>query len=95
MANCDKLLQKAKYSANNLSFQEICDLAKCYGWIFRRQTGSHRMYANPKLASHQGRVQNFQDLKGKAKPYQVKQLLKAIELLPNANYIRHSYFLEQ
>lgn len=39
------------------------------------------MYDNSQLDVSQGRFQNFQDDKGKAKPYQVKQLLAAIENL--------------
>lgn len=44
---------------------------------------SHRIYVNPSLTSDQGRRMNFQDCKGKAKANQVRQLLAAIENLPN------------
>jgi HicA toxin of bacterial toxin-antitoxin, len=81
MGKCEKLLEKAKNSPANISFTEICKLAVCYGWIFIRQSGSHRMYEHPDLDVSQGRFQNFQDDRGKAKPYQVKQLLAAIENL--------------
>lgn len=36
---------------------------------------------NPTLEIEQNRLMNFQNFKGKAKPYQVKQLLKAITYL--------------
>lgn len=78
MANCDKILTKAENSPNNLAFREFCELAECYGWEFRRQSGSHLVYENPQLDPVQGRFQNLQDFKGKAKPYQVRLLLKAI-----------------
>lgn len=83
MGRCEKLLAKANDSASNLSFEEICRLAECYGWEFRRQKGSHCQYSNSKLTNTQGEYMNFQpDKAGKAKMYQVKQLLNAIENLP-------------
>jgi hypothetical protein len=81
MGKCEKLLVKAKDSPANVSFTEVCRLAVCYGWYFCRQSGSHRIYENPELDVSQGRIQNFQNDKGMAKPYQVKQLLAAIENL--------------
>ncbi len=81
MANCDKLLAKAGRSPHNFAFTDICELAECFGWQLRRQHGSHLIYENVKLEVGQGRLQNFQNVKGKAKPYQVRQLLKAIEVI--------------
>lgn len=85
MKDCDKLLAKAENSPNNLSFAAICELAKCFGWKFRRQSGSHQIFEHPDLVPEQGRIQNFQSVKGKAKPYQVKQLLKSIKNIPDEN----------
>ncbi len=81
MSKCDKLLEKANNSPNNFSFTEICQLAECYGFIFQRQSASHIIYEHPTLRIEQNRLLNFQNFKGKAKPYQVKQLLKAISYL--------------
>ena len=81
MSKCDKLLEKAANSPNNFSFTEICQLAECYGFIFQRQNASHIIYEHPTLGIEQNRLLNFQNFKGKAKPYQVKQLLKAISYL--------------
>ena len=74
MAKCEKLLSKARNSPDNLRFNELCSLAVCYGWVFQRQSGSHRIYMHPN-----GIVMNFQPRNGKAKPTQVRQLLDAIE----------------
>lgn len=41
------------------------------------------IYEHPTLRIEQNRLLNFQNFKGKAKPYQVKQLLKAISYLSN------------
>jgi hypothetical protein len=46
--------------------------------VFKRQDGtSHRIYQHPDLG--RDGFMNFQSVQGKAKPYQVRQLLKAIE----------------
>lgn len=79
MSKCQKLLSKAQNSVKNFRFAELCKLAECYGWFFVRQDGSHKIYENSELDITQGRMQNFQDVNGQAKPYQVKQLLAAIE----------------
>lgn len=81
MSKCDKLLEKAENSPNNFSFAEICQLAECYGFQFQRQSGSHVIYENSALKDLEYRIMNFQNFRGKAKPYQVKQLLKAISIL--------------
>lgn len=83
MNKCDKLLEKARNSPNNLGFDEACKLAECEGFVFQRQSGSHVIYEHPNLRLDQNRIMNFQNFKGKAKPYQVKQLLKAISHLHN------------
>lgn len=77
MPNCDKLLEHARNSPADLRFTQICQLAECYGFVFDRQAGSHRIYKRPMWPQ----VMNFQDCKGKAKPYQVRQLLNAIDLI--------------
>ena len=82
MGTCEKLREKARNSQNNFRFSDICKLAECYGWNFRRQDGtSHRQYSNPRTTP-EFRYMNFQNAGGgKAVPYQVRQLLKAIESL--------------
>ena len=82
MSKKEKLLQKAKSSPNNLRFEEICQLAESYGWIFQNQDGtSHAVYLHPSLGNSVGSMMNFQSKKGIAKRYQIRQLLNAIELL--------------
>lgn len=83
MTRCAKLLDKATNSPKNLRFEDLCALAKCYGWVFQRQCGSHHIYMHPGLRGGSGSLMNFQPRNGKAKPTQVKQLLDAIEELNN------------
>lgn len=79
MAKCLKLLQKATNSPHNLRFEEICSLAECYGWRRVGGSGSHAVYMNPDFGNSVGSMMNFQSRRGKAKAYQVRQLLDAID----------------
>ena len=73
--NSRKLLQKALSSPANLRFGEVCALARAFGFHLSRVSGSHHIFA------HQGvrELVNLQDVGGRAKPYQVKQLLDLVE----------------
>ncbi len=77
MGRCEKLLDTARNDPGSLRFTEVCYLAECFGFEFARQDGSHVMYKYPGYRE----VMNFQDVKGEAKKYQVKQLLRALEEL--------------
>lgn len=66
-----KLLDKARRSPAGLRFSELCKLAEAFGFVFQRQKGSHKIYSN----DHIRQMLNFQDDHGKAKAYQVRQLL--------------------
>jgi hypothetical protein len=81
MAKCSKLYESAQDSANNFRFSDLCKLAECYDFKFIRQQGSHHLFVHPTLPKELGGHQNFQNRNGKAVPYQVKQLLKAIDNL--------------
>jgi hypothetical protein len=76
VAKCIKVLDGAREKPEGVGFSDLCALAECYGWVFARQRGSHWMFkraGNPRLM-------NFQETtNGRAKPYQVRQLLDAID----------------
>lgn len=75
---CRKRLDEARAKITSLRFGNLCALAECFGWVFIRQSGSHRMYKRAGSTI----LMNFQeDRNGRAKPYQVRQLLAAIEEL--------------
>lgn len=79
MSRCTKTENKARQSSTSLSFSDLCYLAECHGFVLGRITGSHHIYRHPDLPQI---LLNFQPVKGgKAKPYQVKQLLKHIDYL--------------
>ena len=78
MAKCIKLLDAARGKPESVSFSDLCTLAECYGWVFSRQRGSHWMYKR----ARDPRLMNFQEAaNGRAKGYQVRQLLDAIDML--------------
>ena len=70
-----KLLRKALDSPQNLRFAEFCALAQAFGYKLDRVRGSHHIFVH-RAAS---RPLNLQEVRGKAKPYQVKQFLRDIE----------------
>lgn len=83
MANCKKLLDKAKNSTTNYKFADALKLASCYGWEFERQNGSHVHYKNPKAKDYF--LLTFTNNKGEVSRYQLVNLLSAIELLEVEN----------
>lgn len=76
MVEREKLLEKARSAPQNLRFSDLLKLAQEFGWEFDRQSGSHRIFRHTRGSP---RRMNFQDKNGKAKPYQVRQLLAWID----------------
>lgn len=78
MAKAENIYAKALDSAANVKFSELKKLAAAVGYEFQRQDGSHEIFKHPDYPS----MMNFQPRKKDKKmavPYQVKQLLSAIE----------------
>ena len=74
MSKKDKLLAEALNAPANMRFADLCSLAEMFGFICRKVNGSHRIY---KREGYRWNM-NFQDDDGRAKPYQVRQLLDAL-----------------
>lgn len=77
MGRCDDIVEKARASASNLRFAEALALARCLGFALRDRKGkssaSHRYFTRPGYPE----VINLQpDRRGKAKAYQVRQMLR-------------------
>jgi predicted RNA binding protein YcfA (HicA-like mRNA interferase family) len=70
-----KLLAKALTGSKNLRFTEVIRLAEAFGFRLSRVRGSHHVFAHPTLRE----LVNLQEVGGKAKPYQLRQLLDLVE----------------
>ena len=73
--NKRKLLGKALSGSKNLRFGEAVELAKAFGFRLSRTKGSHHIFVHPTVRE----LVNLQQVDGKAKPYQVRQLLEIVE----------------
>lgn len=78
MGDSADLLAKARNNPKGLRFDEVCSLAECAGFFFDRQKGSHLIYKRHGYREHIN-LQRTKD--GKAKPYQVRQVLNQIDAL--------------
>ena len=70
-----KILQMALRSPQSLRFAEAIKLAEAFGFRLDRINGSHHLLCQPGVPQ----LVNLQNVRGKAKPYQVRQLLKLAE----------------
>ena len=73
---CYRLYEKAKATPKTLRFSELKTLCECIGMIRDRIKGSHFIY-RLEGPFYLISIQKMKD--GKAKPYQVRQLLDFIE----------------
>lgn len=73
--NKHKLLRKALSGSKNIRFADMLKLAEAFGFRLSRTQGSHHIMVHPQVP----RPLNLQEVGGQAKPYQVRQFLKAVE----------------
>jgi hypothetical protein len=78
MAKIDDILAQMKQNPKDVRFSDLCKVCEKFFGKPRKSASSHRVYRTP----WQGDPRiNIQDHKGKAKAYQVKQVLLALERL--------------
>ncbi len=70
-----KLLQKLLSGSKNIRFSEAVACAEMFGFRLDRVKSSHHIFVHSKVPE----LVNLQRVKGKAKPYQMKQLLELVE----------------
>ena len=70
-----KLLEKILAGSKNIRFAEAIALAEAFGFRLDRINGSHHIFVHKNIPA----LLNLQDVNGKVKPYQLKQLLNLIE----------------
>ena len=78
MTNIAAILEALCRNPHNVRFADLAKLCDAYFGEPRQKGTSHRVYRTPWPGDP--RV-NIQSAKGKAKPYQVRQVIKAIEKL--------------
>jgi len=63
-----KLLEKALTKPNNMRFTEMVTLVEAFGFRLSRVSGSHHIFTHPQVLE----LVNLQEVKGQAKPYQIR-----------------------
>ncbi len=82
MTRIEKLITVMKRNPRNVKFNDLVKVCNHYFGEARHRGGSHHVYRTP----WQGDPRiNIQNKKGKAKAYQVRQVLQSIELLETLN----------
>lgn len=79
MTKIERILEQARRNPSGVAFGDLAKVCKHY-FGKPRQSGSHLIFRTPWPGDP--RV-NIQDKNGTAKPYQVKQVLAAIEKIEN------------
>jgi predicted RNA binding protein YcfA (HicA-like mRNA interferase family) len=69
------LIRLARGELANVAFGDVRRLLKCLGFELRRVSGSHHVFAHPDIAE----LFNLQSVRGQAKPYQLRQLMRLVE----------------
>ena len=78
VASVDKIVARMRTNARGIAFSDLAKVCDHYFGKARTRGGSHAVYKTPWRGDP--RV-NIQDDHGKAKAYQVRQVLKAIDKL--------------
>ena len=84
MTTVDDIVVQMRRNPKGIRFTDACRVCDHYFGQPRQKGSSHRVYKTP---WHGDPRVNIQNAKGKAKAYQVKQILRAIERL---DYESHS-----
>jgi len=78
MSTIEKMLEQMRREAANVRFNDLKKLCEFYFGKSRQDGSSHAVFKTPWPGDPRVNIQNS---KGKAKPYQVRQVLQAIEQL--------------
>ena len=78
MANVEDTLVQMRRNPTGIRFDELCKICNYFFGEPRQTRSSHRVYKTPWQGDPRVNVQNA---KGMAKPYQVRQVLRAIDRL--------------
>ena len=82
MATIQDILSDMTNNPKSIRFNDLCKVCDAYFGEARQSGSSHRIYKTPWQGDPRVNIQNA---KGKAKPYQVRQVLHAVERLEEQN----------
>ena len=71
----EKLFRKILSGSMNISFKDFVSLLKAFGFQLSRTHGSYYIFKHRNIQE----LINIQNVRGKVKPYQIKQFLELIE----------------
>lgn len=72
----ERLLARLRLgSIGNVPFRDLAALLDALGFELVRRRGSHHIFVHPNVPG----ILNFQSVRGEAKPYQIRQLLRTID----------------
>lgn len=77
MNDIDKIIDAMKRKPRDIRFKDLAKVCNAYFGAPRNKGTSHHIYKTPWQGDPRVNIQKGKN--GKAKPYQVKQVLKAIE----------------
>jgi hypothetical protein len=85
MSDTSKILAQMRREPSNVRFSELKKVCRHFFGDPRQDGTSHAVFKTPWIGDP--RI-NIQDAKGKAKPYQVRQVLLAIDKLESLKHVR-------
>jgi len=72
-----KLLERlAQGHLRTVAFGDIINMVEGFGFRLVRTSGSHHIFTHPAIPE----LVNLQEVKGEAKPYQIRQFLRLVEM---------------
>ena len=78
MDRIERILEEMRRNPKNVRFADLCKVCEHFFGSPRQKGSSHQVYATPWIGDPRVNIQND---KGKAKAYQVRQVLGAVEKL--------------
>lgn len=82
MASIDNLVEKMRRNPKGIRFNELCKVCDHFFGKPRKSGTSHRVYRMPWTGDPRVNIQNS---RGKAKAYQVRQVLLAVDKIEDSD----------
>jgi len=70
-----KLLERILAGSRIVRFDDLVGLVEAFGFQLSRVRGSHHIFVHPNVDE----LLNLQEVRGEAKPYQIRQFLRLVE----------------